>query len=171
MTPNALAEHFDTSRQAVSKHLRILTECELLQQHSAAKQDVIVFGCTLIERYVKCAAEKGPDLDEFRVRFLDALLKLYVDERPAVLEAAAAAMSGVVATIPASDEQRYVTGLRAALQSLPDRQRVAALQRQLAVPVGQLDCEAGHVLDARSGGRRSGGCRVRSWFHGGGAAR
>lgn len=92
--------------------------CELLQQHSAAKQDVIVFGCTLIERYVKCAAEKGPDLDEFRVRFLDALLKLYVDERPAVLEAAAAAMTGVVATIPASDEQRYVTGLRAALQSL-----------------------------------------------------
>jgi DNA-binding transcriptional ArsR family regulator len=35
MTPNALAEHFDTSRQAVSKHLRILTECELVKQ----KQD------------------------------------------------------------------------------------------------------------------------------------
>ena len=31
MTPNALAEHFDTSRQAVSKHLRILTECELVK--------------------------------------------------------------------------------------------------------------------------------------------
>lgn len=28
MMPNAIAEHFDTSRQAVSKHLRILTECE-----------------------------------------------------------------------------------------------------------------------------------------------
>jgi predicted ArsR family transcriptional regulator len=27
MTPNALAEHFDVTRQAVSKHLRILTEC------------------------------------------------------------------------------------------------------------------------------------------------
>ena len=32
MTPNAIAEHFDTSRQAVSKHLRILTECQLLKQ-------------------------------------------------------------------------------------------------------------------------------------------
>ncbi|MBS3914165.1 MAG: winged helix-turn-helix transcriptional regulator [Bacteroidetes bacterium] len=32
MTPNALAEHFDTSRQAVSKHLRILTECQLVRQ-------------------------------------------------------------------------------------------------------------------------------------------
>lgn len=32
MTPNAIAEHFDTSRQAVSKHLKILTECELVKQ-------------------------------------------------------------------------------------------------------------------------------------------
>jgi len=31
MTPGALAAHFDTSRQAVSKHLRILTECELVR--------------------------------------------------------------------------------------------------------------------------------------------
>jgi DNA-binding transcriptional ArsR family regulator len=31
MTPNAIAEHFDTSRQAISKHLRILTECELVK--------------------------------------------------------------------------------------------------------------------------------------------
>lgn len=35
MTPNAIAEHFDTSRQAVSKHLKILTECNLVGQ----KQD------------------------------------------------------------------------------------------------------------------------------------
>ncbi|HSP86810.1 MAG TPA: metalloregulator ArsR/SmtB family transcription factor, partial [Ignavibacteriaceae bacterium] len=32
MTPNSIAEHFDTTRQAVSKHLRILTECELVKQ-------------------------------------------------------------------------------------------------------------------------------------------
>ncbi len=32
MTPNAIAEQFDISRQAVSKHLRILTECELVKQ-------------------------------------------------------------------------------------------------------------------------------------------
>ena len=30
MTPTAIAAHFDTTRQAVSKHLRILTECELV---------------------------------------------------------------------------------------------------------------------------------------------
>ena len=38
MTPNAIAEHFDTSRQAVSKHLRILTECELITQKQQGRQ-------------------------------------------------------------------------------------------------------------------------------------
>ena len=35
MTPNAIAENFQITRQSVSKHLRILTECELVKQ----KQD------------------------------------------------------------------------------------------------------------------------------------
>lgn len=38
MTPNALAAHFDTSRQAVSKHLRILTECELVKQEHQGRE-------------------------------------------------------------------------------------------------------------------------------------
>ena len=38
MTPNAIAEHFDTSRQAVSKHLRILTECELVKQEHQGRE-------------------------------------------------------------------------------------------------------------------------------------
>ena len=38
MTPNALAEHFDTTRQAVSKHLRILTECELVSQKQQGRE-------------------------------------------------------------------------------------------------------------------------------------
>lgn len=38
MTPNALAEHFDSSRQAVSKHLKILTECELLKQEQQGRE-------------------------------------------------------------------------------------------------------------------------------------
>ena len=32
MTPNAITENFSTTRQAVSKHLRILTECDLVKQ-------------------------------------------------------------------------------------------------------------------------------------------
>ena len=38
MTPNAIAEHFDTSRQAVSKHLRILTECDLISQRQEGRE-------------------------------------------------------------------------------------------------------------------------------------
>ena len=38
MTPNALAEHFNTSRQAVSKHIQILTECELIKQEQQGRE-------------------------------------------------------------------------------------------------------------------------------------
>ena len=38
MTPNALAEHFNTSRQAVSKHIKILTECELVKQDQQGRE-------------------------------------------------------------------------------------------------------------------------------------
>jgi len=38
MTPNAIAEEFKTSRQAVSKHIQILTECELLKQEQKGRE-------------------------------------------------------------------------------------------------------------------------------------
>lgn len=38
MTPNAIAEHFNSSRQAVSKHLRILSECRLLRQEQQGRE-------------------------------------------------------------------------------------------------------------------------------------
>lgn len=38
MTPNALAEEFHTSRQAVSKHIQILTECELVKQEQKGRE-------------------------------------------------------------------------------------------------------------------------------------
>ncbi len=38
MTPNAIAENFNTTRQAVSKHLRILTECELVKPEHQGRE-------------------------------------------------------------------------------------------------------------------------------------
>ena len=38
MTPNAIAENFHSTRQAVSKHLRILTECELVKQEQQGRE-------------------------------------------------------------------------------------------------------------------------------------
>ncbi|MDI9341966.1 MAG: metalloregulator ArsR/SmtB family transcription factor [Sediminibacterium sp.] len=38
LTPNAISEHFDITRQAVSKHLRILTECELVEPKQQGRE-------------------------------------------------------------------------------------------------------------------------------------
>ena len=54
MTPNALAEHFHTTRQAVSKHLRILTECELVKQEHQG-----------IEIYHQLEIEKMKEIDKW----------------------------------------------------------------------------------------------------------
>ena len=54
MTPNAIAAHFDTSRQAVSKHLRILTECELVQQEQRGR-----------EIYYSLEIDKMKEIDEW----------------------------------------------------------------------------------------------------------
>ena len=54
MTPNAIAEHFDTSRQAVSKHLRILTECEIVVQEQKGR-----------EIYYSLEIEKMKEIDQW----------------------------------------------------------------------------------------------------------
>lgn len=38
MTPNAIAEHFNSSRQAISKHLQILSECEVVEQEQQGRE-------------------------------------------------------------------------------------------------------------------------------------
>jgi DNA-binding transcriptional ArsR family regulator len=38
MTPNSIAEEFHSSRQAVSKHIQILTECELVKQEKKGRE-------------------------------------------------------------------------------------------------------------------------------------
>lgn len=58
MTPNALAEHFDTTRQAVSKHLRVLTECELVQQQHQGR-----------EIYYQLHIEKMKEVDKWLEQF------------------------------------------------------------------------------------------------------
>ena len=38
MTPGTIAEKFDSSRQTISKHIQILTECEILQQEQNGRE-------------------------------------------------------------------------------------------------------------------------------------
>ncbi len=75
MTPNALAEHFDSSRQAVSKHIRILTECKLVKQEQHGR-----------EIYYHLNPEKIKEVDDWVEPFrkmwddkFDKLDKLLVD--------------------------------------------------------------------------------------------
>lgn len=58
MTPNAIAEHFDTSRQAVSKHLQILSECELVKQKQQGR-----------EIYYQLEANKLKQIDQWLEQF------------------------------------------------------------------------------------------------------
>jgi len=58
MTPNAIAENFDTTRQSVSKHLRILTECELIKQEQQGR-----------EIYYSLEIEKMKEVDEWLNQF------------------------------------------------------------------------------------------------------
>ena len=82
MTPNALAENFNTTRQAVSKHLRILTECELVKQEQQGR-----------EIYYSLEIEKMKEIDkwleqyrkiwETRFSQLDNVLKKYKNKKHA----------------------------------------------------------------------------------------
>ncbi len=38
MTPGAIADSFDSSRQTISKHIQILTECRLLKQEQSGRE-------------------------------------------------------------------------------------------------------------------------------------
>jgi DNA-binding transcriptional ArsR family regulator len=38
LTPNALADHFDMSRQGVSNHIKVLTECGLVKQEQQGRE-------------------------------------------------------------------------------------------------------------------------------------
>jgi DNA-binding transcriptional ArsR family regulator len=80
MTPNALAEHFDTSRQAVSKHIKILTECELIKQEQKGR-----------EIYYRLELEKMKEIDlwleqfrkmwETRFNQLDEVLSIMKEQK------------------------------------------------------------------------------------------
>lgn len=58
MTPNAIADNFQTTRQAVSKHLRILTECELVKQEQQGR-----------EIYYSLEIEKMKEIDQWIKQF------------------------------------------------------------------------------------------------------
>ena len=71
MTPNAIAEHFDITRQSISKHLRILSECDLLTPKQEGREiyyelkiDKMKEVDNWIAQFRKIMEEKFHQLDE-----------------------------------------------------------------------------------------------------------
>jgi DNA-binding transcriptional ArsR family regulator len=58
MTPNAIADNFNTTRQAISKHLRVLTECQLVKQDQQGR-----------EIYYSLDVEKMKEIDKWLNQF------------------------------------------------------------------------------------------------------
>lgn len=58
MTPNAIAENFNSTRQSVSKHLRILAECDLIKQEQKGR-----------EIYYSLEIEKMKEIDKWIEQF------------------------------------------------------------------------------------------------------
>ena len=69
MTPNDIADHFDTSRQAVSKHLQILAECQAIDQRRTGREIYYYFN-------PKKMKEIDQWLDPFRKLWEDRLDQL-----------------------------------------------------------------------------------------------
>ena len=74
MTPTALAERFDSSRQAVSKHIKILTECQLIKQEQSGREIYYHFNpkkMKEVDKWLQPFREKWED----RFSQLDTVLK------------------------------------------------------------------------------------------------
>lgn len=74
LTPNAIAEHFNSSRQAVSKHLQILTECEIVTQEQQGRE---------INYHLN--ADKMKDIEKWLEQFKQSLAQRF-DQLDTVLE-------------------------------------------------------------------------------------
>jgi DNA-binding transcriptional ArsR family regulator len=51
LTPNAMAEKFDMSRQAVSKHIKVLQECELIKPKQSGREIYYHFNPKKIQEF------------------------------------------------------------------------------------------------------------------------
>lgn len=69
MTAGSIASHFDTARPTVSKHLHILTECELLKQEQQGREIYYHFNAQKMK-------EVADFLEPFRQMWEDRFNKL-----------------------------------------------------------------------------------------------
>src|SRR6478735_3390635 len=57
LTPNAMAEKFDMSRQAVSKHIKVLHECELIKPEYSGREIYYHFNANKMQEFDNWVAQ------------------------------------------------------------------------------------------------------------------
>lgn len=74
MTPGAIAGNFDSSRQTISKHIQILTECELLRQDQQGREIYYHFNPSKLKT-IADFIEPFRELWDDRFNKLEAIMK------------------------------------------------------------------------------------------------
>jgi DNA-binding transcriptional ArsR family regulator len=80
MTPGAIAEKFDSSRQTISKHIQILTECELLKQEQNGREIYYHFNARRMKE-IADFIEPFRKLWDVRFNKLESIMKKYKSKR------------------------------------------------------------------------------------------
>ena len=77
LTPGAIADNFHSTRQTISKHIRILSECELLQQVQQGREIYYTINVTKMKEVADFIEPFRLQWDE-RFNTLEAVMKRYV---------------------------------------------------------------------------------------------
>jgi DNA-binding transcriptional ArsR family regulator len=80
MTAGAIAANFDTARPTISKHLQILTECELLKQEQTGREIHYQLNARKIKE-VADFIEPFRDLWDNRFNKLEAIMKKHKQKK------------------------------------------------------------------------------------------
>ena len=76
MTPSAIAENFDSSRQTISRLIQILTECELLEQEQNGREIYYHFNAKKMKA-IADFIEPFRNLWDDRFNKLESIMKKY----------------------------------------------------------------------------------------------
>jgi DNA-binding transcriptional ArsR family regulator len=76
MTPGAIAGNFDSSRQTISKHIQILTECQLVKQEQKGREIYYYINVNKIEEIDKWVEQFKKILETQYTQLDEVLLKL-----------------------------------------------------------------------------------------------
>lgn len=80
LTPGAIADNFNSSRQTISKHIQILTECELLKQEQNGREIYYLLNAKQMKEVAEFI-EPFRKMWDGRFNKLESIMKKYKSSR------------------------------------------------------------------------------------------